>query len=243
MISSIVIAAKDAGLSSFFYNLFFIAGFVGVLSFNLLNAKNYKMSLLKALVFTVIVYSLAVLWMFFLFWAESGFKNWGGNNIVRVFVWIPLIALPISRIMKLDWYATCDYLAPCPCVVHGIAHFGCIFAGCCHGYPWARGIYNPELGVPTFPTQPIEAITAVLIAVIVYARCARRRFEPDGLAYPIMLMLFGYSRFLFEFLRDNDKLFWGISSLALHALAAAVVGTIAYFIISRKNKAKAVQTA
>lgn len=51
-----------------------------------------------------------------------------------------------------------------------------------------------------------------------------------------MLMLFGYSRFFLEFLRDNDKLFWGISGLALRTMLNGVVGTIAYFLIKRKNK-------
>ena len=52
-------------------------------------------------------------------------------------------------------------------------------------------------------------------------------------------MLFLYwadSRFFLEFLRDNDKLFWGISGLALRTMLNGVVGTIAFFLIKRKNK-------
>ena len=63
-----------------------------------------------------------------------------------------------------------------------------------------------------------------------------------------MLMLFGYSRFFFEFLRDDDKLIktglsignipLDISTLALHALLNGVIGTIAYFAIKYYNKKK-----
>lgn len=55
-----------------------------------------------------------------------------------------------------------------------------------------------------------------------------------------MLMMFGYTRFLFEFARDNDKLFLNISELALHALLAGIVGTVSYFVVKRYNQKKAV---
>ena len=47
----------------------------------------------------------------------------------------------------------------------------------------------------------------------------------------------GYSRFLLEFLRDNDKLFLGISELALHALAMALIGAV--WLIADKRKRRA----
>ena len=59
-------------------------------------------------------------------------------------------------------------------------------------------------------------------------------FKVTGEYYPFMLILFGYSRFLLEFLRDNQKLFLGISSLAIHALVMGVVGTI--WLIKQKQK-------
>jgi prolipoprotein diacylglyceryltransferase len=49
-----------------------------------------------------------------------------------------------------------------------------------------------------------------------------------------MLVLFGSTRFLFEFLRDNEKMFWGISNLAIHALFMFVVGVI--WIVIQKTK-------
>ena len=47
-----------------------------------------------------------------------------------------------------------------------------------------------------------------------------------------MLILFGSTRFLLEFLRDNEKLFWGISNLAIHAFIMFVVGVVWYFVES-----------
>lgn len=239
MISQFIQWTAEKGINGIIYDAFFAAGFVAVLVFNLINCKNYKIPKWKATLFTVIVYALSVTWMFFLFWAASGFKNWGGNNIVRVFIWVPLIALPIAKLFKLDWKTCCEYLAPCLCVVHGVAHLGCVFAGCCHGYKWDYGIYNPTLPYKTFPIQPIEALVAIGIVVFICIRQKKLKYKVDGLSYPLMLILFGSTRFLLEFARDNDKVIFGISNLALHALLMFLVGCAIYFsLINERNKNK-----
>lgn len=87
-----------------------------------------------------------------------------------------------------------------------------------------------------FPGPPLEALTAIVVVIIVCRYEKKRNYEPDGLAYPLMLMLFGYSRFFLEFLRDNDKIFFGVSTLALHALFMALVGTATYFTIKERNE-------
>ena len=225
------------GLNDLLYNIFFVAGGVALMIFCFANAKNYKVPLKKAIPFVVIVYTIAVAWMFFLFWAESGFQNFGGNNIVRIFVWVPLIAWPFCKLFKLDFKTMCDYLAPVVCVQHGVSHFGCIFGGCCYGYPWQYGVYNHELKYNTFPIQPIEALVAVAIVLFIWLREKKTGFKVTGGYYPLMLILFGYTRFLLEFARDNDKLFLGISNLAIHALIMGLVGT-AWLAAQRQINAK-----
>ena len=144
------------GLSIKFYDLFFGLGFVGVFIYLLLICKKYDIPKWKTILFTVIVYSSSLVWMFFLYWADSGFKEWGGNNIVRVFWWLGVFVFPTSRLLKLDFWKCLDFVAPCLCINHGIAHLGCNFAGCCHGYPSSFGIYNNAIGTTTFPIQIID---------------------------------------------------------------------------------------
>ena len=229
MVNQLLYWIEAHDLNSLLYNIFFVGGGVALIFFCIDNAGNYKIPLKKAFPFVLCVYSLAVAWMFVLFWIESGFKNFGGNNIVRIFVWVPLIAWPFCKLFRLDFKTVCDYLAPVVCVQHGVSHFGCIFGGCCHSYPWEYGIYNHVLGCKTFPIQPIEALVAVGIVLVIWLLEKRNDFKVTGEYYPLMLMLFGYSRFLLEFARDNDKLFWGISNLAIHALFMGIVGTVWYY--------------
>ncbi|MBR4768657.1 MAG: prolipoprotein diacylglyceryl transferase [Lachnospiraceae bacterium] len=235
--SSIIEAIDQAGLSGLFYNIFFFGGFVGLTIYNISVARNYGLSILKAIILTVLVYAASVGWMFVLFWIFTG--RWGGNNIVRIFIWVPVFALPVAMLLKIKWLTACDFISPCLCINHGIAHLGCIFAGCCHSFRWDNGVFNPQLHYKTFPIQPIEAIVAIFIAVFIAIREKRKNYQTDGLSIPIMLMMFGYSRFLLEFARDNEKLFWNISELALHALLAGIVGTVSYFIVKKYNQKKA----
>ena len=229
MINQLLYWIEANNLNTPLYDFFFAAGGFAMLYFCFSNAKNYKIPLSKAIPFVLIVYTLTNVWSFLLFWIESGFQNYGGNNIVRIFVWVPLIAMPFCKLFKLDFKTMCDYMAPVVCAHHSVSHFGCIFGGCCYGYPWENGIYNHMLGYNTFPNQPVEALVAVGIVLYIWLLEKRNNFKVTGRYYPLMLILFGYSRFLLEFARDNDKLFLGVSNLAIHALIAGVVGTVWYY--------------
>ena len=65
-LSNIIEAIYKAGLSQIFYNIFFFGGFVGLTTYNLIVAKKYGLKKWKALLFTGIIYSVSVAWMFFL---------------------------------------------------------------------------------------------------------------------------------------------------------------------------------
>lgn len=226
----------DSGASGAFYKVFFAWGFVSVMLGLIWFGRKMNFPLWKIITTVCIVYPVVVLWMFVMFWMESGFTVWGGNNIVRIFVYVPLVGLPVAKLLRLDVKKMLSLLSFGPLLVHGISHFGCIFVGCCHSYPCSFGIYNPLYNDIRFPNQPLEALTAVAIVVFLIWRAEKKNYEPDGYEYPLMLVLFGSTRFLFEFLRDNEKLFWGISNLAIHALFMLIVGAIWIVILNNKQR-------
>lgn len=227
-------AIYEAGQYNFVYYLFHIVGYVSVLLFNLWYGKKYKLEYWKSILTTVIIYTITYVWIYIQFWIESGFKNFGGNNIVRGFIYIPLIALPVACWLKINWERMCDFIAPCVCISQGISHIGCIFAGCCKGFPSSWGIYNPWDKAILFPIQLFESLTALLIAVVIVCRAKHKKFISDGKSFPIMLVAFGSTRFAFEFARDNEKILWGCSSLSFHALFMALIGFL--IIIYKKIK-------
>ena len=234
--NELIYTIHEAGLGKVFYDIFFFLGFVTVLVGLIWFGKKLEFPMWKVAVTVLIVYPLVVLWMFIMYWMESGFTNWGGNNIVRIFVYVPVIGLPVAHMLKLDGKKTLSLLACAPLLVHGMSHFGCIFFGCCSGYPWEYGIYNPFYQDYRFPIQSIEALGAVAIVVYLCFRAKKRNYVPDGMEYPLMLVLFGSSRFLFEFFRSGEKMIWGISNLAFHALFMFVVGVIWIWWIKKEKK-------
>lgn len=227
---------NNLGISHDVYMAFHGLGFIAVFIFVLWFGKKMTMKWWQSVLTVLIVFPLVYGLMYVQFWAETGFSKWGGNNIVRVFPYIPFVGILITLLFKIPWKKVCHLLSYAPLVVHGTSHLGCIFFGCCYGYSSKFGIYNPYLETNTFPIQPIEAIAAWGIFAILLIRAKKRNYVSDGLEYPLMLILFGSTRFLFEFLRNNSKLWLGCSNLAFHALFMFVAGSVAYAIIHSRNK-------
>lgn len=215
------------------FYFFHALAFVALFALNIFRAKKCGTTKAKSALMTVLIYSFGYAFMLFLFWVETGI--WGGQNNVRIFAWMPIITFPVGLLIKMDWRDICDMIAPCLCINQGIAHFGCIGAGCCYGYPWDGpiAIYNSELGYKCFPIQPIEAVTALIITAVLLVYEYKHNYKSRGTSYALMLVTFGPTRFLFEFLRDNEKVFWHISSLALHALFMTVVGIVGLILLPK----------
>ena len=224
----------ELGLSKTLYDVFFALGFVSVFFFVFLSGKRLGVKPWKSVAVILTVYPTAVLWMFVMYWLENGV--FGGNNIVRVFVYIPLIAYPVAKLLRIAYKDIMSMLAFGPIAVQAVSHLGCIFEGCCHGYVQDWGLYNRNTGSLHFPTQPMEALISWLIIIYLLIRSKKHNHVPDGKEYPLMLVIFGSTRFLCEFLRDNDKLWLGISSLAFHALFMFLVGLLWLVVLRRREK-------
>ena len=223
--------------NQFVYYMFHVFGFIATIIYTLLFYKKYDLKLWRTVAYIVVVFIVSYAFMWFQYWVESGFKEWG-NNIVRTFIWVPFIGLLFARLFKIDYHKAIELIAPIPCIIHGVAHFGCISVGCCCGYPWEHGIWNPATHDRRFPNQPIEALVAVAIAIITILRAKEFDYSGKSKAYALMLILFGSTRFVLEFFRDNEKLFWGISSLAIHAFVMFVAGLFFFFFPFDKFKKK-----
>lgn len=233
--NNLIRLVAEAGLGKVLYDGLFIMGFLGVLVVCLVFGKKQGISAVKTVAYVLVLASLMVVLMFVLKWAESGFTKWGGSNFVRIYVYLAACAIPTSYLLKIDRTKLLSVLAFCPPIAFGVGHFGCMFTGCCHGRTWEYGIYNPVRQDLRFPIQPIEAAEALLIFFYLYRRAKKRNFVPDGKEYPLMLVLYGISRFLFEFFRVNNKLIWGLSALSFHALFMLLVGLVWLAAIRKKT--------
>lgn len=240
ILKNIVVTIYDAGLTNIIYYMFHIAAFISVFLMAQWLGKKVDVSRLKSFLLVLIIYPLMYGFMLFYFWMESGFKTFGGQHIVCIFVYVPLLSMLVAKIMKIELNKMCFMVAPLLVLNHAVAHLGCFFAGCCGGYPSNWGFYNPILEYTYYPIQPLESLVAALIIVTLLILAKKKNYYPDPIFYPLMLVMFGSTRFLLEFLRDNEKILWGCSSLSFHALFMTVVGIIAIIIIKHKEKKKTI---
>lgn len=226
----------ELGIENLLYWLCYVIGFLAIFLFNAFYGKHYGIKPGRALAFTIVSYVLIYAWAYVLAWIVNGFE-WGHHNAIRVYIWFPLVLYFTGHIFGIEWKKACEFVTPSTCIVYGIARFGCIFAGCCYGIPAPWGIESIPAGHYVFPVQPCEAITALIIAALIVIRAKKHNFKPDGTLYPFMMILYGGTRFLWEFLADNKKLFLGISELALWALLTLIIG-FAWFVTQKEINSK-----
>lgn len=185
-------------------------------------------------------------------WIDNGFTGFGQQNAVRVFVFNPLIIFIMAKVSNVDFRKFCDFNAFPAMLWYGLGHLACIAEGCCHGFAYYEGttMYNIAhslTGTNMLPNQIIESVGALLISAILLFIGIKKRFNTKGYMYYLMLILYGTQRFVLEFFRDNEKVIvfselqsangqFGISNLALWAVAMTVVGTVLLTITAIKDK-------
>ncbi|HEY0006329.1 MAG TPA: prolipoprotein diacylglyceryl transferase [Pyrinomonadaceae bacterium] len=139
---------------------------------------------------------------------RSGGVFYGG------FLGAVLIGYFLIRYYRLPWWKTADAFAPGIALGQAIGREGCFAAGCCWGkpttLPW--GVRFTELGheitgVPVdsalHPTQLYESFATFLLFIFLVWLHKRKRFSGQViLAYAV---LYGLTRFLVEFLRDDPR--------------------------------------
>ena len=226
--------AAENNLSSVFAVSTDVISVIIFVIFCWMRAPLYKLSKGKAAIIIVSIIPVAYIGSYILFWAETGFRVWGATNIIRIYIWMIFFSWVFSNILNLQFNTIPDFLAPGIMLTFAITHLGCVFEGCCEGYPSDWGIYNRYTGLLHFPVQIIESICAFIIFIILEKYQSSNPEKAYGKLYPLFLILCGAMRFLTSFLREDEKLVWGMSSLSFHSLSMIIVG-ILWFHYSKKH--------
>lgn len=231
-----IIEIANREMSNQVADYFAILSFIPVVFFCIYYGRKLKTGIIKSIVLVAFVYVANYMLMLILTWIEMGFRFFGAQNGIRSFAYTPLVCWFGAKILRMQWSKANTIWAICLPFSHAVAHLGCVFAGCCDGYPCSWGVYNPVWDEYQFPVQIVESVVAIVVGMCVVCRIQKRKCVIDGKEYPIMLILFGSSRFICEFLRNNPKIWIGCSSLSFHALFMCVVGIVWLVIANRKEE-------
>lgn len=220
------------GINLSLYYTFWFFGVLTVLIVGYHLGKHFGFEVSKSVLYVVGAVILGYLLLWITSWVFGGGKV-NGLNYVRIVTFMPVSIFILTRILKDPFGNVADFVAPLLALFHGVTHLGCIFPGCCHGYPAVWGLYSNEAAAVCFPSQPLEACSSIFIGILLAVLVKKGKCR--GRLYAWYLTLFGGTRFVWEFFRDNEKIWHGISELAFHALFAFILGILVLMFLKRRS--------
>ncbi|MCX7832253.1 MAG: prolipoprotein diacylglyceryl transferase [Actinobacteria bacterium] len=159
---------------------------------------------------------------------EGGLASFGG-----IFAAI-LGSLIYIRWKKLDFYDLADSVSYSLPLGFAIGRIGCFLNGCCYGVAsnLPIAVTFKALGDNTsrLPTQLFESLYTLMIFLLLVF--IDKRYESKGLIFFSSIGLYGFFRFLNEFLRVNPPVIAGLSGSQIGS-ALLVISALIYFV---KNK-------
>ena len=130
--------------------------------------------------------------------------TFGGFSLFGVFFAVPVLSLLWARVFSVSYGDFLDYSAGGILLELMFYRVGCFFTGCCGGWPSDSGWLMAD-GTRRFPVQLLEVGGDLLILLVILWVVYRKANRP-GLAFCLMLALYGALRFGLEFLREREIL-------------------------------------
>ncbi len=130
-------------------------------------------------------------------------------------------------------------LAPAIALGMGIGRLGCFFRGCCYGIE-THSHYGVDFGdgLHRHPTQLYESIFNIIMFVILLS--LRKKVKEEGKLLKIFFTSYFIFRFLIEFIRIEEKIFYILTAYQVGSLFAILLVNREYFINKiRREKGKA----
>lgn len=170
----------------------------------------------------------------------DGLTSFGGliGGTIAAAVWSRRAGVPLVKLI--------DMLAVPVLVAHALGRLGCLLNGCCYGPPTSSplGVHFVEIHSPYPFHQPAQLYDmAMLLAGAWIASRIERRGLRQGQSAALMLIVYGASRFVFEFWRiDVSSTRWGslpITEAQAAALLMLVAGLIWFRLAGRRAESAA----
>ncbi len=189
------------------YIAMYVIGIVLMFAISFLTYKKHRLRFRQALIFTLIAFAggmagtklMGIIHTAVL--NAAGINENSGMSIYGAVIFTPIIVLIICLLAKQPWKPILDLLAPSGITLVGCAKLGCLFLGCCPGIECSFGIYYENYNKTMFPSPVFEFITIAAIVVIGFLYVYKYKNRTVGTLYPLLCMLYGSTRFLWEFMR------------------------------------------
>lgn len=177
-----------------------------------------------ALIFTGVFGS--QLWFF----VENGYFT--GRSLYGAIVFSPLVFLPVSKLLKIEYAEILDFVAPGGCLTLALVKVQCLRDHCCEGMV----LYIDENHMYVrFPSQIVEMATFLIISALLFYMSSKPKYR--GKIFPWFLVIYGVARFCLDFLRETiPSYLFGLSAGSFWSLCSFVIGVAALVIIHFSKK-------
>ncbi len=189
------------------YYAMYLVGTILMFTVSFLTYKKYELKLWQAIVFTIVALAGGLTGTVVMgdiygkVLAANGIAGSSGMAIYGAVMFTPIILLITCLIFRQPWKKIIDMIAPSGIIFTACAKLGCLFAGCCSGIECSFGIYSNVHKAKMFPSPIFEFITMLIIIVIGFRYAFKSKKFVSGTVYPVMGILYGSTRFFWEFLR------------------------------------------
>ena len=165
----------------------------------------------------------------------AAYMNWPfgdlfntGANYFGLLLAAPFLVGLVCFLMRIDYLAQYDLVTPAYPLALFFSKLACYFAGCCRGFAWDGGIYNPITKLTEFPAQLVEMAMALVLFVLM--EVCRGKLK-KGTMFPVYMMVYSGTRFFTEFLRCEPRVFHGLKTYQLLCLGGLLVGALEYLLV------------
>ncbi|MDD4909910.1 MAG: prolipoprotein diacylglyceryl transferase [Candidatus Omnitrophica bacterium] len=129
-----------------------------------------------------------------------------------------------------------DFLAPYIALAQAVGRIGCFLNGCCFGYPSDNGVYFPVHGARLVPVQLYSALS--LFVIFLLLRSFQGRMLKRGSLFSLYLLFASAERFLSEFLRAEERLFFAGLSIFQWICAGIFLASLIALVAIKLNRQK-----
>lgn len=195
-----------------------------------IQARKYRIKVWKAVPASFVLTVIGTLGTYLWFFVEN--LSFGGRSFYGAVFFVPIVFLLFAYVIKIPYGQLLDLCAPAECIMLSLMKVKCLMDGCCQG----RILYMTELGeIVRFPSQLAELIVAYLLVWILLIMSFRT--ENREKIYPWYLILYGASRFVLNFFRDEWASYdGGMIPLGTVWSVVAVIGGIVWIVVYNKRK-------
>lgn len=196
-----------ANLNLVGYIAMYVIGIILMFAISFVTYKKHGLQFRQALLFTLLAFAggmagtkLAGIIQTAVLHA-AGIEDSSGMSIYGAVIFTPIIVLIVCLIFKQPWKPILDLLAPGGITLVGCAKLGCLFLGCCPGIECSFGVYYSNYKKTMFPSPIFEFITILIILAVGFLYTFKYKKRVTGALYPLLCILYGSTRFFWEFLR------------------------------------------